>query len=208
MSNIKTFRVDKGELLELQDFDGEFTNGDCYLIDAGMKIYMWLGSECSVDERFFGSASSVMLDQERGSLPDIDTIEEGDESPEFRSLFKNFRIVEGDQSASILKAPPIETFRTKMFEIAWRTYPTVSIPFGEVETKPLDVSKSHLDSGNCYIVETRDNIFLWTGKGAANIEKFQANILARKLRNNRGNLPKVCRVEEGAETHEFFELFG
>ena len=201
MSSIKVFRTEKGELIELSNFDGTFTNGDCYLVDTGEmgKIYVWLGSECSVDEKFLSSVSSTMLDQSRGGLPDIDTIEENEEPPEFRNLFPSFRVVEGD-IPSILKTPPPETFVNKMYQIAGET-------FGEVEMAQITVSEDNLNSGDVFLIETLETIFLWIGKGASSMEKFRGNVMARKLRSNRAGRPKVRRIEEGQETPEFKNIF-
>jgi hypothetical protein len=141
-----------------------------------------------------------MLDQSRGGLPDIDTIEENEEPPEFRNLFPSFKVVEGD-IPGILKAPPPETFVNKMYQVAGET-------FGEVEMAQITVSEDNLDSGNVYLIETLDAIFLWIGKGASSMEQFRGNVMARKLRSNRGGRPKVRRIEEGQETPEFRKVFG
>ena len=158
---------------------------------------MWLGSECSVDEKFLSSVSSVMLDQKRGAEPDIDTLDEGEEPPEFRSLFESFRVVEGD-IPSMLKKPPPSTFANKMFRIAGES-------FEEVELARVPLTQSNLDSGNCYIIETLDIIYLWVGGGASNMEKFKANVVARKLRSNRGGKPKVRRIEDGQQVSQEYE---
>lgn len=198
---MKVFRVEKGELVEMPEGFYEFTRGDAYLVDAGLKMYCWIGSESSVDEKFLTSVSSVLLDQSRGGEADIDTVDEGEEPPEFRSLFENFMVVEGDQAASILKKPPPTTFNNKMFRIAGET-------FEEVELARVPLTKNNLDSGNCYIVETLDTIYLWIGNGASAKEKFKANIVARKLRSDRGGRPRVLRIEEGEkETQDFEEAF-
>ena len=197
MSDVKAWRVEKGDLVEMTDFNGEFTNGDAYLVDAGLKIYVWLGSECSVDEKFLSSVSSVMLDQKRGAEPDIDTLDEGEEPPEFRNLFESFRVVEGD-IPSMLKKPPPATFANKMYRIAGES-------FEEVELARIPLTESNLDSGNCYIIETLDIIYLWVGNGASSMEKFKANVVARKFRSNRGGRPKVRRIEEGQQVSQEFE---
>lgn len=197
MGDAKVWRVEEGELVEMTDFNGEFTNGDAYLVDSELKIYVWLGSECSVDEKFLSSVSSVMLDQKRGAEPDIDTLDEGDEPPEFRNLFEAFRVVEGD-IPSMLKKPPPDTFANKMYRIAGES-------FEEVELARVPLTRSNLDSGNCYIIETLDIIYLWVGGGASNMEKFKANVVTRKFRSNRGGRPKVRRIEEGQQVSQEFE---
>jgi hypothetical protein len=201
MSEMKIFRVEQGELVEMPEAFSEFTRGDSYLVDVGLKLYCWIGSESSVDEKFLTSVSSVLLDQSRGGDADIDTEDEGEESQEFRDLFETFSVVEGDQAASILKKPPPTTFANKMYRIAGET-------FEEVELARVPLSKSNLDSGNCYIVETLDWIYLWIGKESSAKEKFKANIVARKIRSDRGSRPKVLRIEEGQQlTQEFEEAF-
>jgi hypothetical protein len=200
--SVKVWRVEKGDLVEMPEGFSEFTRGDAYLVDAGMKLYCWIGSESSVDEKFLSSVSAVLLDQSRGGgEADIDTVDEGEEPPAFRNLFERFRIVEGDQAASILKKPSPTTFANKMYRVAGET-------FEEVELARIPLTKDNLDPGNCYIIETLDTIFLWIGKESSAKEKFKANVVARKFKSDRGGRPKVYRIEDGQPiTQEFEEAF-
>ena len=77
--------------------------------------------------------------------------------------------------------------------------------FEEVELARVPLTKSNLDSGNCYIIETLDIIYLWVGGGASSMEKFKANVVTRKFRSNRGGRPKVRRIEEGQQVSQEFE---
>jgi hypothetical protein len=64
MSEPTVFHIQKGRLVKMKD-PGKFGRGDCYLIDAGMKIYLWIGPNSSVDEKFLTAASAVMRDTSR-----------------------------------------------------------------------------------------------------------------------------------------------
>ncbi|MHA2231992.1 MAG: hypothetical protein ACXAB4_05850, partial [Candidatus Hodarchaeales archaeon] len=53
------YRIVHGELQEVTREQGAYVlfNGDCYLIDPGLlgPIWVWLGEQSSVDERFAAS---------------------------------------------------------------------------------------------------------------------------------------------------------
>ena len=61
MSEPIVYHVQRGRLVRMPD-PGAFGRGDCYLVDAGMKIYLWIGPKSTVDEKFLTAASAVIAD--------------------------------------------------------------------------------------------------------------------------------------------------
>jgi hypothetical protein len=81
----KIFRIVQGELLE-QEANGThtvFLDGDCYLVDAGLNIFLWIGQKSTVDERFAVSYFAKALKRRRGDIPRVFRIEQGDETDSF-----------------------------------------------------------------------------------------------------------------------------
>ena len=115
MSIITVYHVQKGRLVRMPD-PGAFGRGDCYLVDAGMKIYLWIGPKSTVDEKFLTAASAVMSDTAREGRADIDRIEGGNEPDDFKALFDDFQLTDED-TAGILKKVHLETHEYKLWRV-------------------------------------------------------------------------------------------
>lgn len=84
-----------------------FTTGDAYIVvnEEEKKIFIWLGSKCSVDEKGTAAVEARRIDD--GSVfngsAKIITFDEGDESPEFLAKLENLKIIDKNLAKSILK---------------------------------------------------------------------------------------------------------
>jgi len=197
MAEPKTFHIQKGRLVRMQD-PGAFGRGDCYLVDAGMKIYLWIGPKSTADEKFLTAASAVMSDADREGKGDIDRIEGGNEPEEFKALFDDFRLTDED-TEGILKKVHLETHEYKLWRVHREGDETF---FAEVP-----VNKDSLKTDDVFILDTWDDIFVWRGKGATSREKFDGNILARRYDAERAGVQDIELIEEGAEPEEFLKAF-
>ena len=102
MTEPVVFHVQKGRLVRMSD-PGAFGRGDCYLVDAGPKIYLWIGPNSTVDEKFLTAASAVFKDTERKGHADIDRVEGGNEPEEFKALFDDFQLTDEDTEGILRK---------------------------------------------------------------------------------------------------------
>ncbi|MFW9810926.1 MAG: hypothetical protein ACFFF9_00565 [Candidatus Thorarchaeota archaeon] len=177
---------------------GAFGRGDCYLVDAGMKIYLWIGPNSSVDEKFLTAASAVMRDTAREGKADIDRIEGGNEPEEFKALFDDFSLTDED-TEGILKKVQLETREHKL----WRVHREADETF----FKEVDLDRASLKSDDVFILDTFDDIYVWRGKDATAREKFDATILARRYDAERVGVQEIELIEEGSEPDEFFKSF-
>lgn len=187
------YHIQKGKLVKVPD-PGAFGRGDCYLVDAGLKIYLWIGPNSTVDEKFLTAASAVMRDTARKGQADIDRIEGGNEPEEFKALFDDFRLTDED-TESILKKVQLEKREYKLWRVHRQGDETF---FAEV---PL--SKDSLKSDDVFILDTWDNIYVWRGRAASAREKFDATILARAYDAERVGVQEIELIEEGQEPEEF-----
>ena len=197
MSDITVYHIQKGKLVVMPE-PGAFGRGDCYLVDAGLKIYLWIGPKSSVDEKFLTAATAVMRDTARKGQAEIDRIEGGDEPVEFKALFPNFRLTDED-TEGILKKVHLETREYKLWRIHREGDETF---FAEV---PL--SKESLKSDDVFLLDTWNDLFVWRGKGASAREKFDATILARRYDAERVGVQEIELIEEGTEPQEFLGAF-
>ncbi len=191
------YHVQKGRLVRMPD-PGSFGRGDCYLVDSGMKVYLWIGPKSSADEKFLTAASAVMSDTDREGKADIDRIEGGSEPEEFKALFDDFRLTDED-TEGILKKVHLETHEYKLWRVHREGDDTF---FAEVP-----VNKDSLKTDDVFLLDTWDNIFVWRGKGASSREKFDGTILARRYDAERAGVQEIELIEEGDEPEEFLKAF-
>lgn len=197
MSDITVYHIQKGKLVIVPE-PGDFGRGDCYLVDAGLKIYLWIGPKSSVDEKFLTAASAVMRDTARRGKADIDRVEGGNEPDEFKALFDDFRLTDHD-TEGILKKVQLEKHEYKLWRIRREGNETF---FAEV---PLE--KDSLKSDDVFLLDLYDDIYVWRGKEASAREKFDATILARRYDAERVGVQEIDLIEEGDEPDEFLKAF-
>jgi villin 1/advillin len=68
-----------------------------------------------------------------------------------------------------------DTFEPRLFHIKGRRSPTVT---------QHSISWEHFNSGDVFIIDTKEIVFVWVGKSANNVEKLQAS----KVRNRNRHL--------------------
>ena len=200
---MKVYRAKKGELIEVTGEEvGVFANGDAYLVDAGMNIYIWLGEKCSVDEKFLSARSASILDAERAGKAKITTFHQGEESQEFLDNFGGKIELIAEDTPTLFKPVEVEEYAAKMYHV--RREPGTTMD--KTEVKLLDTpSKSVLHSNDVYIVDGWEEIYVWQGKSANVAEKVTASRVARSISGRRGR-GRVVVVTEGDEPSEFFGL--
>jgi len=197
MKEPTVYHVQKGRLVRMPD-PGAFGRGDCYLVDSGMKIYLWIGPKSSADEKFLTAASAVMRDTAREGKADIDRIEGGNEPEEFKALFDDFQLTDED-TEGLLKKIHLETHEYKL----WRVHRAGDETF----FAEVPVNKDSLKTDDVFILDTWDDIFVWRGKGASSREKFDGTILARRYDAERAGVQDIELIEEGDEPEEFLKAF-
>jgi hypothetical protein len=191
------YHIQKGRLVLMKN-PGSFGRGDCYLVDAGMKIYLWVGPKSTVDEKFLVAASAVISDQSRNGKADIDRIEGGNEPEEFKALFDDFQLTDED-TEGILKKVHMETHEHKLWRVHREGDDTY---FAEVK-----LDRNSLKSDDVFLLDAWDEIWVWRGKDASAHEKFDATILARKYDAERVGVQAIEIIEEGQEPERFLASF-
>ena len=192
------YHIQQGRLVLMED-PGAFGKGDCYLVDAGPKIYLWIGPDSTIDEKFLTAAEAVMHDTAREGKADIDRIDGGNEPDSFKALFDDFEITDQD-TAGMLRKVRLEKHEHKLWRVHRKGDETY---FAEV---PLD--RASLDTGDVFVLDAWDDIYVWRGKEATAREKFDGNIIARRYDAERVGVQDIEIIEEGEEPAEFFDAFG
>ena len=194
---VTVYHIQKGNLVKMKD-PGAFGRGDCYLVDAFPKLYIWIGPNSSVDEKFLAAAEAVFKDTAMKGHADIDNIDGGNEPEEFKALFDNFRLTDED-TEGILKKVQLETHEYKLWRVHREDDETY---FAEVP-----VEKSSLKSDDVFVLDTWEDIFVWRGTGASAREKFDGTMIARRYDAERVGVQEIELIEEGQEPEEFLKAF-
>lgn len=176
--------------------DGEeyiFLDGDVYVIDNDQEIYIWIGKDCSVDEKTVGAWVANKLDnEERGGEPKVQTVVQGNEPQELKNLLK-FKIEDGD-TPGFLRHAELDMVNYKLFRV-YTQEETSSIDSAMVEEVPLD--KKSLNSNDVFLLDGNENIYLWVGKNANREERYTGQKLMQKIDSERNYLPLQYTIYEG-----------
>jgi hypothetical protein len=180
--------------------------GDVFILDIGMKLYQWNGEKSSRAERAKGlEVIKGIRDEERGGKAQIVVIEDGkdDDTAFFADL--------GGKGPVKEAADDDETFeKKKNAEI--KLY-RVSDSTGKMVIEEVGsglLRKDQLDTNDCFILDTSQQLLVWIGKKATKEEKNSAWTLAQKFITDK-NYPAwtpCTRVVEGGETTLFIQQFG
>lgn len=202
------YLIDKGELREVNK--PIFSTGDVYLLDDGHTIYVWIGSQCTVDEKTTGAAKAREMDKERGGSAKIITIDQGQETKEFFKLISSMgvmKVVKKNMAKTMLKDVYTGDFSgfTEHKNVMYRVS---SEEFEDINTmKMIQVpySKNSLDSEDSYVLDLGTKVYIWQGNASNVKEKVKAGQWARKIDADRAGAQNEEIFEEGNDA-EFIEM--
>jgi hypothetical protein len=198
----KIYLVNEGGYEEISQ--PVFSTGDTYIVDAGKKIYIWLGEKSTIDEKFAGAYISELLDEERHFEPKVVTVEQGNEPTDFKQAVGPMRIVDQALAKSILKKTAKKTHPAVMYKISSEKMDTLE----DAKFTQVPLSKDSLSSDEVYLIDTYDTIYVWQGKNCTIEEKVGGGRIGRQLDRDRAGVIKEIFVEEGNEPDKLKEILG
>lgn len=192
-----------------KDQYGNFFEGDSYIVYAASEygkpvaadskpvqihgipevhIHFWLGKETTNDEAGVAAYKTVELDDYLGGSPIQHRETQGSESTRFKGYFKmGMRILKGGAASGFNHVT--DMFEPRLFHIKGRRSPTVT---------QYPISWEHFNSGDVFIIDTKEIVFVWVGRSANNMEKLQACKVAEKLRDEH-KASSIVFVDDGKE---------
>lgn len=180
--------------------------GDCFVLDSGRKLFVWIGKESNKKERFTACRfAQERRDEERAGLASVSFIETTEEEEDFFfHLTGNRRIVpitkEGDSDEKHETVLSLNLYRVNEDESG-------NITMKETGSKPL--KRDDLDSDDVFILETGMGIYVWQGRNATRNEKAKALKDAQGFLSARQLDPNtpVKLIKEELEPTEFKQYF-
>ncbi len=208
---IKLFMINEGAIKPIQK--PIFTTGDAYLIidELEKKIYIWLGSKCSVDEKGTAAVEARRIDdgQVFNGSAKIITYDEGDESAELLSKLGNLKIVDKNLAKSMFKDVSTGEFagQAEHVNAVYRVSSEEYEGINAMKFVQVPFEKNSLDSEDCFIADLGVDVWVWQGKDANVREKVKAMQFAREFDADRAGdqRPKVFMENDG--DGEFLGIF-
>jgi gelsolin len=198
----KIYLIKEGDYEEIMQ--PVFSTGDTYVVDAGDRIWIWLGEKTTVDEKFAGAFISDLIDKQRKGKPRVETVHQGSEPLEFRKTVGPMRIVDQDLAKSILKKTEKKTHPVVMYRISGEEFETLD----DIKFVQVPLSKASLDSEDVFLIDTYDTVYIWQGKKSSVREKVVGGRIARKFDAERVGVQKEVFVEEGEEPDKLKKILG
>ena len=201
---VRVFHVEGKELVELDQEELVFFDGDVYVIDNDDTIYIWLGKDSGVDEKGVGAWLSHKIDLERRGEPRVITVVQGEEPEELKKII-SFEVVDAD-TPGFLRHAKLDMVEYKLFKIEADKQTRI---LDEATVKEVPLSKESLDSDDVFVLDGNEVIFVWFGKKCNVEERRGGNKLAQLIDKERHRFPVVYYVEEGSggKTEKaFYEL--
>lgn len=152
------------------DPDASLMNeGDVYVLDTGLKFFVWKGPQANHIEKFKGNQIALALKDERGKGEIFDTSEDEQAEAEF---WKNMKGTKADvkpaQEGGSDEAPAQE-FTHVLYRL--------SDAEGALNLKKVEenvVHKSSLKSDDVFIVDLGETVYVFVGSNASQNEKRSA----------------------------------
>jgi hypothetical protein len=170
--------------------------GDVFILDAGMKIFIYNGATANRHEKAKGvDVANKIRNDERGARADIILLDEEPNNSEFwGALGGQINVTNPGESDSAADAAPPRLFKCSDAS----GFTPVSLP-GNKLTKDL------LNSDDVFVVDVGNKLYVWVGKGASASERRESMAHAMKYIAQNGypsNTP-IERVSDGGESPTF-----
>lgn len=186
--------------------------GDCFVLDCGRTIYVYMGSSCKKIESLKAiQAANQVRDQDHAGKAKIVILDQFSSGDEYESFFSELGSGSQAEVPDVASEDDDVSFEKQQQSVV--TLYRVSDASGElvveeVGQKPLQ--QSMMKSQDCYILDTAGSgIFVWIGRQCTREEKASAMNTANKYLTEK-NYPiwtQVNRIVDGGEPTLFKQYF-
>ena len=181
-------------------------DGDVYAFDDpdSKIIWIWIGKDSSVEESTVGAWLVNKIDQERDGVPEVMTINQGEEPMPFKENF-DINVID-DDTPGFLKKAELDVVEYKLFKVYIKEDTS---GFDDAIVEPVDISRKSLTSDDVYVLDSNGAIYCWIGKNSQLEEKRMGQKIMNKIDSERQYLPLQYTITEGEESkseRSFYEL--
>ncbi|KAK4871750.1 hypothetical protein RN001_015874 [Aquatica leii] len=186
--------------------------GDCFILDAGNSIYVYVGAKSKRTERLKAiHAANLIRDQDHGGRSKINVLDEFSlptEIQEFFDVLGHGSPADVPDESTGGDDEQFETSQERTVALYRVSDSSGRMQIQQIGQKPL--KQNQLDVSDCFILETGDaNLFVWIGKQCNKKEKSEAMVKAQDFLKTK-NYPTwthVERIVQDAEPSTFRQYF-
>eukprot|EP00002_Diphylleia_rotans_P006181 TRINITY_DN154_c0_g1_i1.p1 TRINITY_DN154_c0_g1~~TRINITY_DN154_c0_g1_i1.p1 ORF type:complete len:804 (-),score=188.33 TRINITY_DN154_c0_g1_i1:762-3173(-) len=179
-------------------------HGDVFVLDLGLKIYLWNGKEAHRLEKAKGvDVANNIRNQERGGRAEIIVLDDGSsdaDSAFWSALGASGPVPVADSSAAGDDEAFEKSAAGKLYEVHEN---------GSTDIINAPLTKELLNSASAYILDCETEVYIWLGKtSSAGLRKEAMKIGQGFLTKfSRPNWTPISRLVEGSETALFKAKF-
>jgi len=201
---LQCWRIEKFKVVKWSK-PGKFHRGDSYIIlntfvknpdinpdKLAYDVHFWIGSESTQDEYGTAAYKTVELDDKLGGEPVQHREVEENESKLFRSYFpRGITYLQGGVESGFKKASDraSATRDATMYQVKGRGT--------DVMMQQVSMSRSSMNSGDVFIIDTEEVIYQWNGSGSNANERNQAKEVCNGMKTDRSGKPRIETLDEG-----------
>ncbi|EOD21362.1 hypothetical protein EMIHUDRAFT_69768 [Emiliania huxleyi CCMP1516] len=199
-AGIQVWRMEQFKVVPWPKYKyGRFHRGDSYIVlrtylkdPASMKldhdVHFWIGSESTQDEYGTAAYKTVELDDKLSGRAVQYREVEGGESDRFARLFpQGLRYLAGGTASGFKHVDDAAEREPVLLRIKGLA--------GNVAMRQVKLSRTVMNSGDCYVMDTPQCIYQWNGKESSAHERAKASELCRLLQQDKHRDTKV--LDEG-----------
>ncbi|RWR95385.1 villin-2 [Cinnamomum micranthum f. kanehirae] len=210
-------------------------NNNCYLLDCGAEVFVWVGRVTQVEDRKSASqaAEEFISNQNRPKSTRVTRVIQGFETHSFKSNFESWSTATGTTGvddgkgkvAAMLKQQGVDVKGIMKGGSANEEVPHLLEGGGKIEVWRINGSAKtpvpqeeigKFYSGDCYIIlytyhsgDKKEDYYLscWIGKDSIQEDQMMATRLANTMTTSLKGRPVQGRVIQGKEPPQFIALF-
>ena len=178
-------------------------SSDAYLLDTGLKIFIWIGSKSNSFEKFHMGCLAKKINNLRNNKVTLITIYE--ECKDNIDLKNKKQFDEFMDKYEVEDAPE----KKESFFVGERRMMKLSDETGKFEMSEIAYSRDNLETKDSFLIDRGDALIIWVGKEASKKEKKFARFYAKKYINKEkrsANLP-IFVTNEGKHSQELEKCF-
>ena len=177
-------------------------HGDCFVLDAGLTVYTYIGKDSDAFEKSRAAALATDIKSGRGGAKVSTTAD--------AAFWKILNGSEKDVKPAASAREPEQVHEIDRNNLTLMKLSDASGKLTFSKEAQGSLQKSQLQSSDVFIVDATIQVFVWVGKAASTSEKSQAMKYATQFIKDSGkpDTTPVTVIKEGQIHHVFQSLFG
>ncbi|CAG9761740.1 unnamed protein product [Ceutorhynchus assimilis] len=211
----RLFQVKGSRNIRVKEVDpsiASMNKGDCFILDVGKNIYVYVGASSKRIEKLKATAAANQIrDQDHGGKSKVTIVDEYSPQSDFDTFFS---ALGGGSREAVPEAATggddaqFETSEERAAALFRVTDSSGSLRVEPIASRPLE--QGLLEDGDVFILDTNNaDVFVWVGRRASPTEKRESikKADAYLAQHRRPSWTHVERIAQGAEPAAFTQYF-